>query len=48
MKTMKVVDNSIDIKMFETFNEITKCIGTSAKKIKKISIDKYGGSHVDY
>ena len=48
MKKMKVVDNSIDIVLFETFNEIIECIGISAKKIKSISLDKYGGSHVDY
>lgn len=48
MKKMKVVDNSIDIKMFETLNDIVDCIGTSTKKIKKISLDEYGGSHVDY
>lgn len=32
MKSMKVVDNSIDIKMLETFSTIVSCIGTSAKK----------------
>lgn len=48
MKQMKIVDNSIDIKMFEVLNDIVSCIGTSAKKIKKISLDEYGGSHVDY
>ena len=48
MKKMKVVDNSIDIGLFETFNDIVSCIGTSAKKIKSISIDEFGGSHVDY
>lgn len=48
MKAMKVVDNSIDIGLFETFNEVVSCIGTSSKRIKSISIDKYGGSHVDY
>ena len=48
MKKMKVVDNSIDIKLFETFNNIIECIGTSAKKVKTISVDEFGGSHVDY
>ena len=48
MKKMKIVDNSIDIGLFETFNNIVSCIGTSTKKIKTISIDKHGGSHVDY
>ena len=48
MKKMKVVDNSINIGLFETFNDIVSCIGTSAKKIKSISLDEFGGSHVDY
>jgi len=48
MKAMKIVDNSIDIKMFETFNDVVECIGTSTKKIKSISLDEHGGSHVDY
>ena len=48
MKKMKIMDNSIDIGLFETFNNIVSCIGTSTKKIKSISIDEYGGSHVDY
>lgn len=48
IKKMKIMDNSIDIKTFEMFNEIVSCIGTSAKKIKSVSIDRYGGSHVDY
>lgn len=48
MKKMRIVDNSIDIGLFETFNNIVSCIGTSAKKIKSISIDEHGGSHVDY
>ena len=48
MKKMKIVDNSVDIKMFELFNDIVSTIGTSAKRIKSISIDRYGGSHVNY
>ena len=48
MKKMKVVDNSIDIVVFEKFNDIVECIGTSAKKIKSVSLDEFGGSHVDY
>jgi len=48
MKAMKIVDNSVDVKLFETLNDIVNCIGASAKKIKSISIDEYGGSHVDY
>ena len=48
MKKMKVVDNSIDIDILETLNDIVSCIGTSAKKMKKISLDKYGGAHVYY
>ena len=48
MKKMKIVDNSIDIGLFETFNHIVSCIGTSTKKVKSISLDRYGGSHVDY
>lgn len=48
MKKMKVVDSSIDIAVFEFLNDIVNCIGTSTKKIKKISLDSYGGSHVDY
>lgn len=48
MKKMKVVDNSIDIKIFEIFNDLASTIGTSAKKIKSISIDEYGGSNVNY
>ena len=48
MKKMKIMDNSIDFKLFEVFNDIISCIGTSTKKIKSISIDEHGGSHVDY
>lgn len=48
MKKMKIVDNSINISSLECLNNIASCIGTSKKKIKSISIDKYGGSHVDY
>ena len=48
MKKMKIVDNSIDVKMFEMFNFIVDNIGTSVNKIKTISIDEHGGSHVDY
>lgn len=48
MKKMKIMDNSIDIGVIETFNDIVHCIGVSTKKIKRISIDRYGGSHVDY
>ena len=48
MKMMRIMDNSIDIGLFETFNNIVSCIGTSTKKIKSISIDEHGGSHVDY
>ena len=48
MKKMRIMDNSIDIGLFETFNNIVSCIGTSTKKIKSISIDEHGGSHVDY
>lgn len=48
MKKMKIADNSIDIKLFEVFDEVASCIGTSTKKIKQISLDRYGGSHVDY
>lgn len=48
MKKMKIADNSIDIKLFETFNEIVSCIGTSAKSIKKIKLDQDGGAHIEY
>ena len=48
MKKMKIVDNSVDIKMFETFNDLVSTIGTSVKKIKTITKDKYGGAHVEY
>lgn len=48
MKKMKIVDNSINIELFSMFNEIIECIGLSKQKIKSISLDKYGGSHVDY
>lgn len=48
MKKIKVVDSSIDIAIFESLNDLVKCIGTSAKKLKNISLDSYGGSHVDY
>ncbi len=48
MKKMKVVDNSIDIELFSMFNEIIECIGVSKERMKSISLDKYGGSHVDY
>ena len=48
MKKMKIMDNSIDIGVFEKFNDIIDCIGTSAKKVKSISLDEFGGSHVDY
>lgn len=48
MKKLKIVDNSIDIQMFESFNDLVSTIGTSAKRIKSISIDRYGGSHVNY
>lgn len=48
MKKMKAVDNSIDITAFELFNNIVSTIGTSALKIKSISVDRYGGSHVNY
>lgn len=48
MKKMKVVDNSIDVKLLERLDDIVSCVGTSTKKIKKISLDEYGGSHVDY
>ena len=47
-KKMKIMDNSIDIGVFEKFNDIIDCIGTSAKKVKSISLDEFGGSHVDY
>ena len=48
MKKMKIVDNSIDIELFSMFNEIIECIGVSKERMKSISLDKYGGSHVDY
>jgi len=48
MKKMKIMDNSIDMSIFETFNFIVSNVGLSTKKIKSISLDKYGGSHVDY
>ena len=48
MKKMKVVDNSIDVDILETLNDIVSCIGTSTKKMKKLSLDEYGGVHVDY
>ena len=48
MKKMKIVDNTIDIKLFETFNFMIENIGVSARKIKSISFDEFGGSHIDY
>lgn len=48
MKKMKVVDNSIDISVLATFKFIVSSVGTSTKQIKTISLDKHGGSHVDY
>lgn len=48
MKKMKIADNSINIELFSMFNEIIECIGLSTKRMKSISLDKYGGSHVDY
>lgn len=48
MKKMKIADNSIDMKVFEVFDDIVSTIGMSTKKIKSISIDEHGGSHVDY
>lgn len=48
MKKMKIADNSIDIKLFETFNDIISCIGISAKSIKKIKLDQDGGAHIEY
>lgn len=48
MKTMKIVDNSIDIKMFENFNDIVGCIGTSIHGIKKVAEDEFGGAHIEY
>ena len=47
MKSLKIADNTIDLEIFETFNGIVKCIGLSAKKVARISIDKYGGSHTE-
>ena len=48
MKKMKIMDNTIDIKALECLSDIADCIGTSKKKIKGVSLDKYGGSHIDY
>ena len=48
MKKMKIVDNAIDVEIFEKFNDIIECVGTSAKKVKTLSLDEFGGSHVDY
>lgn len=48
MKKMKVVDNSIDIKLFEIFDDIIREIGVSSEGVKSISIDEFGGSHINY
>ena len=45
---MKIADNSIDIKLLETFNFVVENIGTSIDEVKSISIDVHGGSHIDY
>ncbi len=44
MRKMGIEDSEI----FTFVSSITSNIGYSARKIKKISFDKYGGSHVDY
>ena len=44
----EVVDNSIDLSVIEIFNDMIDCIGLSTQKVKSISLDRYGGSHVDY
>ena len=48
IKKMKIMDNTVDVKTIECLDNIASCIGTSKRKIKSISVDKYGGSHVDY
>ena len=48
MKKMKIIDNSIDASIFEVFNFMIKTIGFSTEKIRTISVDAFGGSHVDY
>lgn len=48
MEKMKIIDNSIDLNHTFVLKNINKKIKIWGIPIRKISIDKHGGSHVDY